>query len=119
EHQVVATRAGFVTVTRTLVLIAGKEMNYEVPALEVKMTALVRRWPPWVPWLVLAGGGVMVGGGALSYSAARTNFATYDREVAANCPHGCDAAGRAAFPDLARRRSRGDIEQTIAFSLFA
>jgi hypothetical protein len=119
EHQVVATRAGFVTVTRTLVLGAGKQMSYEIPALEVKMTALVRRWPPWVPWLVLAGGGAMVGGGALSYAAASTNFASYDRDVAARCPHGCDAVERAAFPDLARRRSRADTEQAIAFSLFA
>ena len=107
------------SVTRTLVLIAGKQTSYEVPLLEAKVTAprLVRRWPSWGPWLVLAGGGAMVGGGALGYAAARTNFASYDRAIAARCPHGCDAAALAADPDLQRRRSRGDTEQTVAISL--
>ena len=121
EHQVVATRTGFVTVTRTLVLVAGKQTSYEVPLLEAKVTAprLVRRWPAWGPWLVLAGGGAMVGGGALGYAAARTNFASYDRAIAASCPHGCDAAMLANFPDLHQRRSRAETEQVVAISLFA
>jgi hypothetical protein len=119
EHQVVATRAGFVTVTRTLVLVAGKRTRYDVPPLEVRVAAwMVRRWPVWVPWLVLAGGAAAVAGGAQSYSAARANFASYDRDVTAHCPNGCDASMLAGYPDLREHRSRGDIEQVVALSLF-
>jgi hypothetical protein len=120
EHQVVATRAGFVTVTRTLVLVAGKRTHYDVPPLEVRVAAqMVRRWPEWVPWLVLAGGAAAVAGGAQSYVAARANFASYDRGVTTHCSYGCDAATLAGYPDLREHRSRGDTEHVVALSLFA
>jgi hypothetical protein len=119
EHQIVATRAGFVTVTRTLVLVAGKRTHYDLPPLEVQVAArMVRRWPVWAPWLVLASGAAAVAGGAQSYSAARANFARYDRDVTARCPYGCDAAMLAGYPNLGEHRSRGDTEQVVALSLF-
>lgn len=120
EHQVVATRTGFVTVTRTLVLVAGKRTRYDVPPLEVRVAArMVRRWPVWAPWLVLAGGAAAVAVGAQSYVAARANFASYDRDITTRCPDGCDAATVARYPDFREHRSLGDIEQVAALSLFA
>lgn len=59
EHQVVATKVGFLTASKTLVLVAGKLTTDDIrPTLEVKPTTrMVRRWERWKPWGVLAGGG--------------------------------------------------------------
>jgi hypothetical protein len=120
EHQVVATRAGFMTVTRTLVLVAGKRTRYDVPPLEVRVAAqLVRRWPEWAPWLVLVVGAAAIAGGAQSYGAARADFASYDEALTWHCPTGCLSATVAQFPDLRELRSRGDTEQVAAAWLFA
>lgn len=123
EHQVVATKAEFLTTSKALVLVAGKLTTYDIRPLELEAaTRTVRRWAPWKPWAVVGGAGALAVLGGISYLAARHDFASYDRDISQACQHGCDAATLAALPRYAeyrRERDRGDTEQVIAFSLFS
>lgn len=121
EHQVVATRAEFLTASKALVLVAGKLTTYTIGPLEpVVATRAVRRWAPWKPWAVLGSAGVPAVVGALSYLAARRNFTRYDQDIANECMHGCDPATLMTLPSRYRdEHERGKTEQVIAFSLFS
>jgi hypothetical protein len=120
-HQVVATKPAFLTASKALVLVAGKLTTYDIGPLERPLaTRTVRRWAPWKPWAVLGAAGALAGAGAISYVAAKHNFASYDRGISADCPHGCDPAMLMALsPSYRRARDRGDVEQVAAFSLFS
>jgi tetratricopeptide (TPR) repeat protein len=119
RHQVVATKPGFQTATEALDLLPSKSLRYDVRLVAFKAaTRLERRWSPWQPYAVLAGGAGTVGLGALAYLLASNAFARYDAAVSAACPHGCDAQAAALF-QLDVRKQRGDVEQDVAFSLFA
>jgi hypothetical protein len=89
-HQVVASKAGFVTETSALVLVPGKETVHAVKLakLEVK-THLERRWKARTPWIVVGTGvaGLAIGGTleALSHG----EYQTYNQLLAAQCPVGC------------------------------
>src|SRR5262249_24056229 len=85
-------------------------------------TRTVRRWEPWKPWAVLGGAGALAIAGAVSYRAARHNYARYDQHIADGCPHGCDLMALMAlpgYPIYRRERDHGDTEQVVAFSLFS
>lgn len=120
EHQVVATKTEFLTASKALVLVAGKLTTYDIRPTELKVaTRTVRRWAPWKPWAVVGGAGALAVAGAISYVAAKHNFASYDQDISAQCPHGCDAAMHMALSELRHKRDRGDAEQVLAFSLFS
>jgi hypothetical protein len=118
EHQVVATKVGFLTESKTLVAVAGKPLTYEVRAVAIAGPTIVRRWSSWLPWAVLAGGGLLTGGGAWSYVAAGRNFDRYDASVARYCAQRCSAEDLAGFADLRRYQDHGNAEQIAAFTLF-
>lgn len=117
EHQVVTTKVGFLTESKTLVAVAGKPLAYEARALAAAPPTMVRRWSPWLPWAVLAGGGALAAGGAWSYVAAGRNFDRYDAGIAANCAQRCSAADLARL-GIGRYQDRGNAEQSAAFTLF-
>jgi hypothetical protein len=119
-HQLVATKAEFRTASKALVLVAGKLTTYDIGPLQLEVaTRTVRRWAPWKPWAVLGGAGVLGVVGTISYVAAKHNFASYDVDVSAACPRGCDAAMLMALSGARRVRDRGQAEQVAAFSLFS
>ncbi|HEX7837551.1 MAG TPA: tetratricopeptide repeat protein [Kofleriaceae bacterium] len=121
EHQVVATKRGFLTVSRILVGDAGKLTTLDItPALEhLPATRMVRRWDAWKPWVVLAGGSALIGIGALSYRAAAHDLTAYDDGVAMYCPKGCGPVMLGEVPGLSARLDSVNREQTVAFTLFA
>jgi hypothetical protein len=118
-HQVIAIKAGFLTASATVILVAGRRTRYEARPERLTATRVARRWARWRPWAVLIGGGGLLGAGALSYAAAASDVATYDRGIEAQCTVGCDAAMLAALADLRRSKDRAGTEQVVAFSLFA
>lgn len=107
EHQIVATKPGYSTETRSLVLLPGKTLAHRVKLARAGTNVkMVRRWKARTPWIVVAGGtGVALVGGALLY-AAKQDYDTYDALVAAQCPSGCSddmlASGTVAHKDRAR-----------------
>jgi len=120
DHQVVATQAGFLTESKTLVAVAGKVASYEVRSIAIASgPVMVRRWPVWQPWAVLAGGAALAAGGAWSYSAAANNFDRYDQIIAMRCAQRCTAEKLASFSDLRHYEDRGNIERDAAYVLLA
>ena len=120
EHEIVASSAGFSTRSTRLVLVAGKSTSYDVGRLELVSVPTLewRRWPVWIPWSVLAAGGVAVAGGAWSYASASHNFDNYNRVIASRCTQRCSSEMLAGFADLRRYEHRGDVEEVVAISLF-
>jgi hypothetical protein len=118
EHQVVATKPGFITASKILVLVAGKLTAYDIPAIEAKPRN-VRRWASWKPWAVVGGGGAIAVAGMVVYTFAGKQFAAHDRLVAAKCEGGCTADVLAMYPEIPRQKSRAENEQIFAFSLLS
>jgi hypothetical protein len=93
KHQLVASRAGYVTDSRALDLPAGRPVTEHISLAREKVRVLrenyERRWAWWVPWSV-AGSSLVLGvaGGGL-YLSARSDIRDYDRTLAAMCPSGC------------------------------
>lgn len=90
SHEIVAAKPGFMTETTPLVLVPGKEIVHAVKLakLEVK-TRMVRRWNARAPWLIVgAGAGALVLGGVLDLQ-ARSDYQSFDNQVALQCPAGC------------------------------
>jgi hypothetical protein len=120
EHQVTATKPGYLTATKTLVLVAGKATVYEVPRLEIRPTSrIVRRWAAWRPWALATFGAATIGAGTANYLAARSNFASYDWRVATRCRGGCDAQKLAAFTSIRAKLDTANSQQEFAFILFS
>jgi tetratricopeptide (TPR) repeat protein len=121
EHAVVATKAGFLTASETMMLEPGKTRVYQVHliALKSETVRVVRRWPAWQPWAVVASGVALAAIGGGFYHAASDHYATYDAGVKEDCPHGCSAAMAAQLGAVLDEKSRGDVERAVAISLLS
>ena len=121
SHQLVATKPGFLTTSRTFANAAGEHATIDIePSHEPAIaTRAVGRWAAWKPWAIAIGGVAVASIGGLFYWRASTNFARYDDGIAANCPHGCDATTLAGLNDLRMTKNAAVVDQTVAISLFA
>jgi hypothetical protein len=120
DHQVVATKPGFLTASETLSLLPGKQTTYEVQLIAFRSaTTMVRRWSRWKPYAVVGAGVAIAAVGAYMYGASVRSFDRFDRAVADACPTGCNAEQVAAMPDLHDLEDRAELQQNVAISLFA
>lgn len=108
EHQVVATKAGFLTVSKTFVVIAGKLSAYNIKP----STPPAPRWWYWKP--LLATGVVVAGAGVAFHAASSRNFSDFDdRFRRLPCaPTGC--LDLDIEPGLGNQLTRARREQQIA-----
>jgi len=121
NHQIVATKPGFLTATIPLVLMPGKVTVASVKLVPLtSATRLVRRWPSWKPWALIGlGAAVAVIGVPLELQAA-ANFDAYDKEFGTTCPSGCGGPGQPmAAASLASLRQTARTQNVAAISLFA
>jgi hypothetical protein len=91
EHQLVASKPGLRTVTRSLLVSSSATMKVRLRLFtEEELTGSKRYWKSWQPWAVVAAGtGIAVAGGALHYWGARANIEAFDDQLARDCPFGC------------------------------
>ncbi len=95
RHQLVATRAGYVTQSQALDLAAGGSISQEIELSKEEIQVVQqrvnyeRRWRWWVPWSVAAGSIALALGGTAVYLDARSDIDAYDAKYAAACPAGC------------------------------
>jgi tetratricopeptide (TPR) repeat protein len=89
DHQVVVSKPGFVTVTRSLVLHSGRQKEAEfvlVPlALAVRMK---RRWAPWKPWVVLGAGVLVAAASVPLLILSKRDYESYDVSLKQSYPQG-------------------------------
>lgn len=101
RHQLVATRAGYDTVTKAIDLPPGRTTveKIELQVTQVKTLTVTkvktenyeRRWSWWVPWSFAGAGIAFALTGTAVYLGARTDMRAYDAKLAAMCPIGCTA----------------------------
>ncbi|TNF37663.1 MAG: hypothetical protein EP329_02555 [Deltaproteobacteria bacterium] len=116
-HELVASKTGFVTLTRPTVVPAGEETVVELALEPLTEVAQVRRWPTWMPWVVVGGGVLIAASGAPLLASARDDYDAYDAYVSANCGGGCAPSDlpRAVRDDA----DRGDAKRAGAITLFS
>jgi hypothetical protein len=119
NHQIVATKPGFVPTTVPLVLLGGKTVVADVKLARLEPTRIVRRWSSWLPWLVLgAGAATAIGGGVLE-AHSHDFFDRYDAEFVTECPAGCGgAAPKPTQPNLTSLLRTARWENAAAVTMF-
>ena len=114
-HQLVTTKPGFETDKRELRLKPGGKTTLVIKLRPLPAgRRLVRRWPKWTPWTVLAAGAAvgLAGGGV--WLDARGKFTTYNNDVAASCGTGCYET-----PDQKALRESAAREANVSYGVFA
>lgn len=70
EHVVTVRKDGYATITRPILVVAGKEASGQF-ARRVDTVITPPRWPAWIPWATLGTGAALgVAGGGLLWSGA-------------------------------------------------
>ncbi len=119
EHQLVATKPGFLTHSETLRLAPGTSETVAVRLVAFTATTrTIRRWDTWRPYAVGGAGIVVAGLGGIAYALAARDYAAYDEAVSAACPRGCDRIEATVLASARARRDRADVAQTTAISMF-
>ena len=118
-HQLVARKAGFLTETRSVTLLAGRPDVESLALQEIRSlpTRTVRRWAAWKPWAVLGGGALLALVGVPLILDAKSNFNAYDAMVTSACSGGCPPG--TLPPAASDAHDSGRLENVIAISLFS
>lgn len=92
KHQLVASKARYITTSQAVTLAAAARTQVELHLLaEHEATMRVRRWPSWTPWAV-AGVGIAAGAaGAALHWQSDVNIRRANELISVYCPEGCDA----------------------------
>ena len=118
DHIVVATKPGFLNASEKVDLRAGKQASVDVRLIAFKSaTITTRRWTPWKPWAVVAGGLLVTGVGVLTFGLAVSNLDDYDEIVKRECPAGCTAVMSREL-ELQGYLDRSRTEEGSAYALF-
>ena len=119
EHRVVASKAGYLTASKSLVLVPNDEarVRLELIALD-KMTESRRRWSQWKPWAVVGGGVAVAAAGGFLHWRSIGNYEGYDQGVKDKCDDGCEP-GEDDFEALQEIRDRADLQQQAAIGSYA
>lgn len=118
KHVVVATLAGYETLTRTLDVSAGSRTPVALVLAPVKTIVKVapvryeRRFPRWAPYAAFGGAGALVAGGIVLQLVARSNFDEFDRRVAA-------VGSPTSVPGDTALRDRAILQDRLSIGAFA
>lgn len=116
EHVIIARKAGFSTVTRSISLVPGKQARVDIwLSPETIIRGRWERWQPWHTWAVVGTGAALaLAGGVLEWQAAR-DYGQYEQRFRAVCneqprctPHQ-DDDDLAGVRDHARWKNQGAI----------
>lgn len=116
-HAVVATKEGFMTSTRDVILLPGDREPIDISLATIEESTVTRqRWATWKPWAVAGGGAVLAGLGVLVNLDAGTTMDQFEREVATRCAdRGCSEAElEGSLGDL---ESRAILENRVAIGM--
>jgi hypothetical protein len=108
EHQVVATKAGLLTVSKTLVVVAGKLSTYNIKP----STLPAARWWHWKP--LLATGVVVAGTGVAFHAYSSRNFSDFDKRFRKLPCSGTGCPDVDVGPQLSNQLIRARRQQQIA-----
>jgi hypothetical protein len=118
QHSFVAQKMGYLTTQKTPTLEPGSKTTVDLQMFTADdLTRYKRRWPQWMPYVVLGGGVLLAGLGGILHWQASESYKSYDSGVQqcsmANMNLGCMPNG-----GLAGKKSTGDNLQIGAFLLY-
>jgi hypothetical protein len=118
-HQLVARKLGFLTETRSLVVLPGKQSTERLTLQEIRSlpTSTARRWPVWKPWSVVGAGALLAVLGVPLIVDSVNNVHDYEAAI-----DSCSA--RAGGPCMVPSTTsdmlhRARVENGVAISLFS
>lgn len=118
NHQIVASKPGYLTVSEALVLLPGKPTTIDIELVPLTDTRVFkRRWARWKPWAVIGGGAALALVGVPLQLAANNNIEQYEREIDVLCRQGC--AEDELSESVRDLESRATIQSGVAISSFA
>lgn len=115
EHQLLASKAGYVPATERVVVSAGERMEVALALRLPERPVTERYMPAWVPWASLAAGAAALGAGRYLDGRADDRAARFDEAFHGECPRGCDIA---AFPALDRQLADAEAARRAALGLY-
>jgi hypothetical protein len=128
QHQVVATKDGFLTKEMPVIVVGGKAQSVEVELVPLdKAAKVVHKWPTWIPWTVFIGGLAVTGVGVLLEVDAQSQMNQYDQDVAGRCAvNGCNlrdpmpGTEEAAIAEsLNDQKSRAESRDKLAIAIMS
>jgi hypothetical protein len=86
RHQLVGTKAGFLTKTSDVFVVGGGSERVELSLSPIERAGkVVHRWPMWMPWIVVGAGITVTGvGGLIEYQSFKT-MDDYNRALVGAC----------------------------------
>lgn len=116
EHQIVASKPGFIDRTVDFVLEPKEIERLDVVIFSIdEMTVSKRRFPVWMPWAVVGVGTAVLAVGGGLHSQASSSFASFDKSFDERCMNGCNES---EVPDLAEDLSAAESQQNIAVTAY-
>lgn len=116
SHQIVASKAGYVTITREEVLAPRKHVTADLRL--VRSSKLEHRWTRWKPWAVAGVGVAIALVGVVFRFQAQSAFDEFSEDLAGACPLGCVRNEVPAdVRELEDRGKRFELASGTAFAL--
>ena len=114
EHQVTASKRGYLTVNRSLLLLPGQTKRATVQLFTLEdVSQEQRRWATWKPWAAVGAGALAVIASGVLHGLARRDIQGFDDKLLERCPEGCrDEA-------LEAELERGQLMQSMALGGYA
>jgi hypothetical protein len=119
-HEITARQQGYMSDARRIAAVAGR-----IEELDLKLVTLSdaadtgRRWPTWVPWAVVAGGGAVAAAGGVLHALSFRNFNDYDQRFSRlDCARSLGCTPDQIGPELNAQLDRANREQRFAVASY-
>jgi hypothetical protein len=117
EHQIVATKPGYIDKTVDFVIEPKELERLDVVMFSIdSMTVSKRRWATWMPWTVVGAGAVVLAVGGGLHTQSSSSFASYDKSFDERCEQG--GCNDSLVPDLTDKLESAERQQQIAVTSY-
>ena len=119
EHQLVASKEGYIPDTRPISLAPGKKESVSLRLRRAGSNEieLERRWPAWIPYTVASTSVIFLATGTFVARQAGDKFNTFDDDFDPLCDQGCDEDQLAA--EVQETLDKGESQRNLGRVVFA
>ncbi|HEY5922742.1 MAG TPA: tetratricopeptide repeat protein [Kofleriaceae bacterium] len=122
EHVIVGESAGYMTLSRRVIVAGGATANEKLVLLPIEsVVKLEYPSPRWLPWTVAGAGAAITLGGLGFWFAGRSQMDRFHADFATLCPTGCAETldTNPTERQLADQRDSANLKGTIGISMLA
>ena len=117
EHQIVATKSGYINKTIDFVIDPAEQEQVQISLISIAdMTVSKRRWPQWMPWAVVGTGAAVLAVGGALHGQSSSSFASFDEDFDTRCMNG--GCNDNEIPDLKDKLDSAERQQQIAVASY-